>query len=72
MTEGKLQARVVADRAEWIREMLRGLQGLPLDSRGEFEADERNVVAAESYLRRALEGLFRNGWVPEPNGPLLR
>lgn len=61
MTPGKLRADVLADRAGWIRDMVAELGELPLDSREAFEADPRNVAAAESYLRRALEALLDLG-----------
>jgi len=49
---------VVIERAGWIRDMLEKMASLPLVSYEVFTADERNVAAAESYLRRALEALF--------------
>ncbi|MBI3981631.1 MAG: DUF86 domain-containing protein [Gemmatimonadetes bacterium] len=41
--------------------MLDGLRNLPLESSAVFEADERNIAAAESYVRRALEALLDLG-----------
>jgi uncharacterized protein YutE (UPF0331/DUF86 family) len=41
--------------------MLAEARALPLDSLGTFRADPRNVAAAESYLRRALEALLDLG-----------
>ena len=61
MTPGKLRAEIVAERSAWVREMLAGLRGLPLDSHEDFAADTRNPAAAESYLRRALEALLDLG-----------
>lgn len=55
MTAGRLRPEVVAERTAWIRDMLAGIRSLPLDSLEAFEEDPRNVAAAESYLRRALE-----------------
>lgn len=55
MTPGRLRAEVVAERTAWIRDMLAGIRSLPLDSLTSFDSDPRNVAAAESYLRRALE-----------------
>jgi uncharacterized protein YutE (UPF0331/DUF86 family) len=48
-------------KAEQVRAMLAGIQGLPLDSLEHFSADPRNAAAAESYLRRALEALLDLG-----------
>lgn len=48
----------VAERSEWVREMLERIRSLPLDSVESFTADPRNVDAAESCLRRALEALL--------------
>ena len=61
MTPSQLRAKVVAERAAWIRQMLAGLRALPLDTYAAFEADPRNPAAAESHLRRALEALLDLG-----------
>ena len=61
MTPSQLRAKVVAERVAWIRRMLAGLRALPLDTRAHFESDPRNVAAAESHLRRALEALLDLG-----------
>lgn len=61
MTRSKLRASVVAERREWIDEMLAGIRALPLESHDEFVADPRNFASAESYLRRALEALLDFG-----------
>lgn len=61
MTPSPLRAKVVAERAAWIRQMLAGLRALPLGTYAAFEADPRNPAAAESYLRRALEALLDLG-----------
>lgn len=61
MTPGRLSKRVVSDRLSWVERMIRDIQALPLDDREEFFADRRNVGAAESYLRRALEALLDLG-----------
>ncbi|NOY44302.1 MAG: DUF86 domain-containing protein [Deltaproteobacteria bacterium] len=61
MTPSTLRAAVVAERAAWVREMLACVRGLPLGSTDEFFSDARNVAAAESYLRRALEALLDLG-----------
>ncbi len=61
MTPSTLRAAVVAERVAWVREMLACVRGLPLGSADEFFSDARNVAAAESYLRRALEALLDLG-----------
>jgi len=56
-----LQEKVITERVAWIREMLAGIRSLPLASYEEFVSDRRNIAAAESYLRRALEALLDLG-----------
>jgi uncharacterized protein YutE (UPF0331/DUF86 family) len=43
---------------DWIRRMLTGLRSLPLKDFEEFTESPVNIAGAESYLRRALEGLL--------------
>ncbi|PTL36654.1 hypothetical protein CLG94_02945 [Candidatus Methylomirabilis limnetica] len=57
MTPGQLRAKIVAERAAWIRRMVASLRALPGESFETFQSDSRNIAAAESYLRRALEAL---------------
>ena len=52
---------MVTERTAWIRDMLKGIRALPLATREEFLSDPRNVAAAESFLRRALEALHDLG-----------
>jgi len=61
MTPGKMSKKVVSERTSLIREMLSDVKELPLSSLEEFLGDKRNVASAESYLRRALEGLLDLG-----------
>jgi len=61
MTPGKISKKVVSERTSLIREMLSDIKELPLGSLEEFLGDKRNVASAESYLRRALEGLLDLG-----------
>jgi len=61
MLPGKLSKRVVSDRLAWIDRMLREIRSLPLESKSTFMKDSRNIWAAESCLRRALEALFDLG-----------
>ncbi|MBW1790257.1 MAG: DUF86 domain-containing protein [Deltaproteobacteria bacterium] len=61
MTPTGIRTAVVTEKASWVREMIEGIRGLPLDSYDDFLSDPRNAAAAESYLRRGLEGLLDMG-----------
>jgi uncharacterized protein YutE (UPF0331/DUF86 family) len=61
MSPSQLRAKIVAERMAWINKMLANLRALPLDTYATFQSDPRNVAAAESYLRRALEALLDLG-----------
>lgn len=61
MTPSPIDPKVVAERSEWVRDMLGAIRDLPLESMDAFESDRRNVAAAESSLRRALEALLDLG-----------
>ena len=61
MTSDKANQKIVADRLEWIDRMLADIRSLPLDSIENFKSDKRNIGAAESCLRRALEALLDLG-----------
>jgi uncharacterized protein YutE (UPF0331/DUF86 family) len=61
MTKSKIRESVVSERAAWIRDMLSGIEKLPLADVRSFSLDARNPAAAESYLRRALEALMDLG-----------
>jgi uncharacterized protein YutE (UPF0331/DUF86 family) len=61
MVPGKISKRVVADRLAWVDKMMNEIRVLPLDSKSTFMQDTRNIWAAESCLRRALEALFDMG-----------
>ena len=58
MTPGRVDLKVVADRARATRRMVAQLRALPAASLAEFTADFRNPAAAESLLRRAIESLL--------------
>ena len=58
MTAGKIRAATILQKNAQVNAMLQGIEGLPLGTLEEFVADARNPAAAESYLRRALEGLL--------------
>ena len=61
MSPNKISKRVVADRLDWIEKMVREIHALPLEDYASFTEDRRNVWAAESCLRRALEALMDLG-----------
>lgn len=61
MTPGQLRTKIVAERAAWIRRMVASLRDLPGADFETFQSDSRNIAAAESYLRRALEALLDLG-----------
>ena len=61
MTPTGIKEKIVAERAAWIEERLRGIRALPLQSYEQFIGDPRNVAAADSYVRRALEALMDLG-----------
>jgi uncharacterized protein YutE (UPF0331/DUF86 family) len=61
MTPQKVSARIIIDRLAVVNACLADIKSLPLGDRGAFFADRRNIAAAESYLRRALEALFDCG-----------
>jgi uncharacterized protein YutE (UPF0331/DUF86 family) len=61
MSPSKIRLKTVTAKAGLIREMLAGIETLPLASETEFSADTRMVAAGESFLRRALEGLLDLG-----------
>jgi len=61
MTPGKARKRVILDRLDYVEEMLSAIKSLPLDSYDAFTGESRNIWAAESCLRRALEALLDVG-----------
>ncbi len=61
MTPSKISKRIVADKVEWINKMLEEIGALPMGSFETFVSDKRNIFAAESCLRRALEALMDLG-----------
>ncbi len=58
MTRGRVDLKVVGDRARAIRRMLDQLRALPSASPEQFVADFRSPAAAESLMRRAIESLL--------------
>ncbi len=61
MTPLKIKEKVITERMLWIAKMVAAIRSLPVENSSNFLADERNVAAAESYLRRALEALLDMG-----------
>jgi len=61
MTPTRANKRIVAQRAEYVLEMVSEIRYFPLESLEVFSSDRRNVWAAESCLRRALEALLDLG-----------
>jgi uncharacterized protein YutE (UPF0331/DUF86 family) len=53
-----MRAATILQKSAQVSAMLLGIEGLPLGTIEEFVGDTRNPAAAESYLRRALEGLL--------------
>lgn len=61
MTPGRVDPKVITERAFSISEMISALQDLHPEEREAFFSDRHRVAAAESYLRRSLEALFDMG-----------
>ena len=61
MSPSEVRVATVMRKSALVDEMLRGLATLPLGSLDAFQSDDRDVAAAESYLRRALEALLDLG-----------
>jgi len=61
LSPSKVRLATVMRKSAILDEMLRGLATLPLGSLDAFQGDARDVAAAESFLRRALEALLDLG-----------
>jgi uncharacterized protein YutE (UPF0331/DUF86 family) len=61
MTPTAASKRVIADRLDLIDSFLREIRSLPLGNQALFFVDRRNILSAESCLRRSLEALFDIG-----------
>ncbi len=61
MTPDLISKLVVVDRLDWISRMIEAINALPLGDSESFFADGRNLMTAESGLRRALEAIFDLG-----------
>lgn len=55
---GRINLKLVAERLGYVRNRVDDLRSLPLSSLDQFTSDRRNPAAAESLLRRAIEGLL--------------
>jgi uncharacterized protein YutE (UPF0331/DUF86 family) len=61
VSPSKVRAATVLHKAAQIDAMLAGIAALRLQSFAAFAGDPRDVAAAESYVRRALEALLDLG-----------
>jgi len=61
MEPGKINKKVITQRAFWIHQMIEAIKDLPIENKKEFFQNRHNIAAAESYLRRALEALLDFG-----------
>jgi uncharacterized protein YutE (UPF0331/DUF86 family) len=61
MSPSKIREKVITERLFWVANMISAIRSLPLGSFADFTGDKRNLGAAESYLRRALEALLDTG-----------
>lgn len=61
MSPSQIDERVVLDRIGVLDRMIAELRRLPTEDLGAFQEDPRTPAAAESFLRRALEGLMDLG-----------
>lgn len=64
----KMSKRVLLNRVAWINKALEDIQSLPLENYALFSKNKRTLRAAETYLRRALEGLLDLGRYILTNG----
>jgi hypothetical protein len=63
VSPSKVRVATVLQKSALVDAMLAGIAALPLDSPAAFSHDPRDVAAAESYVRRALEALL--DWLRE-------
>jgi len=61
MTIAPIRTAIVLEKIAWIRKMVAAVRQLDCSSAEQFFSDTRNIAAAESYLRRALEALLDLG-----------
>ena len=58
MTPGSVDLKIVRDRLLLVEQSLEDLWSLPHADIDEFTSDRRNILAADTALRRGLEALF--------------
>jgi len=63
VSPSKVRVAMVLQKSALVDAMLAGIATLPLGSPAAFSLDPRDVAAAESYVRRALEALLAAGHV---------
>src|SRR5450756_1177027 len=61
VSPSKVRVAMVLQKRQLVDAMLAGIATLPLGSPAAFSLDPRDVAAAESYVRRALEALLDLG-----------
>jgi len=61
VSPSKVRAATVVQKLALLDAMIAGIKTLPLSNPQAFAADPRDVAAAESYVRRALEALLDLG-----------
>ena len=61
MIPSKASKRILAERLDWVEKMIGEISALPLDEYETFMSESKNIWAAESCLRRALEALLDLG-----------
>lgn len=61
MSPSGIKEKIVAEKMAWVVSMIENIRSIPLESFDEFTSDIRNMAAAESYLRRSLEGIMDLG-----------
>ena len=61
MSPSKVRVATVLQKSALVDAMLTGIAALPLESLAAFSGDPRDLAAAESYVRRALEALLDLG-----------
>ena len=58
MTPGKVDLKVVSNRLDLVARYLDDLKSVPQADFAEFTSEPRNPGAAESFIRRSIEGLL--------------
>ena len=53
MTPSTIHKRVVVDRIEWVQRMVATIEALPLEDKGQFFADDRNILEFRAMMAHA-------------------